>query len=149
MDISRFLNDLLHELSQLDFIDNIDINFEIVILKGRIYCKRIFFSPGWRVSLPRPEWSAVRWRRTWCTSVLVWPVHRSWESRRVRGAPSVAAWHRCAVPPSSPASEPQRWVWLPLPECVPVGTKDSRHPGKPSGGWRHGAGSVRSPVSAA
>ena len=40
MDISRFLNDLLHELSQLDFIDNIDINFEIVILKGRIYCKR-------------------------------------------------------------------------------------------------------------
>jgi len=24
MDISRFLNDLLHELSKLDFIDNID-----------------------------------------------------------------------------------------------------------------------------
>lgn len=40
MDINRFLIDLLHELSLLDFIEKIDINFEIVILKGRIYCKK-------------------------------------------------------------------------------------------------------------
>lgn len=40
MDVSSFQSGLLHELSLLDFVEKIDINFEIFILKGRIYCKR-------------------------------------------------------------------------------------------------------------
>jgi len=40
MDINSFLNELLHELSQLDFIDRVDFHLEIITIKGRVFLKK-------------------------------------------------------------------------------------------------------------
>ncbi len=44
MDINGFLNELLQEISKLDFVDVIDFQLEVIILKGRIIMKdRTYF----------------------------------------------------------------------------------------------------------
>lgn len=40
MDINHFLVTLLHELSNLDFVEKIDLHTEVFILKGRIFLKK-------------------------------------------------------------------------------------------------------------
>src|SRR4030067_1082135 len=40
LDINSFLNELLHELSQLDFIDRVDFHLEIITIKDRVFLKK-------------------------------------------------------------------------------------------------------------
>ncbi len=40
MDINSFVNELLHELTHLGFVDRVDFHLEIITIKGRIYLKR-------------------------------------------------------------------------------------------------------------
>lgn len=40
MDINHFLNSLLHSLSALDFVENVDLPTEAFILKGKVILKK-------------------------------------------------------------------------------------------------------------
>jgi hypothetical protein len=40
MDINQFLLALLHELSNLDFVEKVDLHTEVFILKGRIFLQK-------------------------------------------------------------------------------------------------------------
>ena len=40
MDISQFLSLLLHELSNLEFVEKVDFHTEVFILKGRVFLQK-------------------------------------------------------------------------------------------------------------
>ncbi len=43
MDVNRFLQQLLEELSHLPFVKNLDLNTEVFVIKGRVLLENNFF----------------------------------------------------------------------------------------------------------
>lgn len=43
MDVEQFLGDLLEELSSLDFVEKVDLETEVFIIRGRVILKQEYF----------------------------------------------------------------------------------------------------------